>query len=195
MTGVHIWTTGSQSPTLSALPALVSRPTRHHLRWPPVSTPYGVVACKTGGRCGVWAKKRGDARGKRRDKSPVGGEWRRVDYYRSCLRSPNQVAYWLTHGLDRIPTYRCLQCYSESFNRSTCTWKMINYTNRHNAGKQGQAFALPTQDTPSVTARPAMRLGFGCLMILSAPVSWSGRPLYSTSTNQTFFRRPYVLSN
>jgi hypothetical protein len=38
--------------------------------------------------------------------------------------------------------------------------KTIYYTNRHNAGKQDQAFALPTQDMPSVTARPAMRLGF-----------------------------------
>jgi hypothetical protein len=37
-----------------------------------------------------------------------------------------------------------------------------------------------------------MRLGFGCLTMSSAPAS---RPLDSTSTNHTIFRRPYILSN
>jgi hypothetical protein len=63
---VDIWTARSQSPTLSALLALVSRPTTTITSLAPVSTPHGVVACKTNGRCGVVGEKRGDARGKTR---------------------------------------------------------------------------------------------------------------------------------
>jgi hypothetical protein len=75
---VDIWTARSQSPTLSALLALVSRPTTTITSQAPVSTPHGVVACKTNGRCGVWEKSV-EMHGARHAKTelPVGGD---VDY-------------------------------------------------------------------------------------------------------------------
>ena len=130
-------------------------------------------------------KKRGDARGEtQRQKS---GGWRPVINDPVC----GAPIRWLAHGLDEDLICRCLSSSLESFNRSTCTWRMIylltatrrqartsiRFTNPRHAIRDGK-----------VGNAPWLRL----LDVSSAPAS---RPLYWTSTNQTFFRRPYISSN
>jgi len=111
-------------------------------------------------------KKRGDARGEtQRQKS---GGWRPVINDPVC----GAPIRWLAHGLDEDLICRCLSSSLESFNRSTCTWRMIylltatrrqartsiRFTNPRHAirdGKVGNAPWLRLLDDFFGTSQPA----------------------------------------
>ena len=75
----------------------------------------------------------------------------------------------LAHGPDAVLSSRC-RCHSLSCLKLCYVinvyLQMIYSLTATTPASKNKHLALPDQETPSATARSAMRLGFGCLMVL-----------------------------